>query len=174
MHCLHKILVHVPDYVENDESLDEQKEEIRAAAEFGTEDFFEDVFDWRETDSAGRWQEEYPKQVYLASDDTDWFIKELLAVKSMQEGDIESCITQLRKTSGLDLEAIRKKIDEQGCGSMTAYYLLHLSKLLYGKYDFESGFYNLRDGTAKVSEEIIEEIKSKPKDWALVMFDYHD
>lgn len=174
MHDLHKILVYIPNCVDRNASLKEQKEEIRSAAECGTEDFFDVAFDWRETDSAGRWKEDYPEQVYFASDDIEWFTNELIEVKNRQKEDIENCLAQLKNTVGLDLKAISEKIDEQGDRSFPAYYLLHLSELLYGKYNYDSGFYNLRDATAKISNDIIEEIRSHPNDWALVMFDYHN
>lgn len=174
MHYLHKILVHVPDCVEYEESWDEKRETIRSAAESGTEDFYERVFDWRETDCAGRWHEDYPEQVYLASDNIDWFVNELIEVRDSQDADIQSCMDQLKNSVGLDLEAIRKKIDEHENGFMLAYYLTRFADILSGHYISSSGFYNLRDDTAKVTQEIIEEIKAEPDKWALVMFDYHN
>lgn len=174
MHYLHKILVHVPDCIECEESWDEKKEAIRDAAESGTEDFYDRVFDWRETDCAGRWEGIYPEQVYLAADNINWFIDELIEVRNSQEADMQSCMEELRNSVGLDLETIRNKIDEHECGFMMAYYLSRFADILSGEYISASGFYNLRDYTAKVTPDIIEEIKAQPNNWALVMFDYHN
>ena len=55
MHALHRILVKLED---EDETIDE----IRSVAKSETEDYY-NAYDWRETDTAGRCESEYPCNV---------------------------------------------------------------------------------------------------------------
>ena len=77
MHVLHKILVYKEEGFDVTELEQERIDEARSLAEYDTEKYFEEVYDWRETETAGAWSDEYPKQVYFASDDIDWFINEI-------------------------------------------------------------------------------------------------
>ncbi len=175
MHSLHKILVHVPDCVDLSAPWDEKKEEIRSYAETATEEYYEQAFDWRETDCAGRWEDEYPEQVYLASENIDWFLKELSEVRQGQEGEMNYRLEQLKESDGLSIRELCDKLNDKSetYSSLEAYNLLQLSKLTYGEYDFDSGFYDSHNCTAKIFNGTIENIKSNPENWALVMFDYH-
>ena len=61
MHVLHKILVY------NEDGFDSMTENeristARCIAENSTDGYFGDAYDWRETETAGAWSEEYPKQ----------------------------------------------------------------------------------------------------------------
>lgn len=162
------------------------REEILGAvtrhAKDETECFYEQAYDWREDDSAGRWSQVYPQQAYLASEDLAWFLKELEAIQIGQKDEIETCITELRKTVGVDLPAIVQQLwnragdnydPTQGATEMSAYYLRSLAQLLYGEYRCDSGFYNTSTYTARLYERDLNQIRENPKDWALVMFDYH-
>lgn len=102
MHYLHKILVHIPDVDDEGENKEEIKELIRSKAEDVTENYADQTFDWRETESAGRWKGEYPEQVYIAADNLDWFLKELEEV----------LISQHNRTVRDRLEYARKRVVE--------------------------------------------------------------
>lgn len=185
MHYLHKILVHIPDVTlfPNDK-MDEKEllESIRLYADNKTEDFYQQAFDWRETDSAGRWSHEYPQQVYLAASDVDWFIKELEAVMQIQRGEIDQCFSELKRTVGSNLETIINGIWDQnaygetnnGFSVMTPYYLQNIACHLYGQYRCDSYFYNTHDYTARLYKSDLEKVRQEPDKWALVMFDYHN
>lgn len=175
MHSLHKILVYVPNCADTNTPWDEKKEEIRSYAELVTEDYSERVFDWRETDCAGRWQEIYPDQVYLASDDIEWFVKELSESRQAQERDMNYRLEQLNEYDGFSIRELCDKVKEKSetHSTLDAYHLLQLSKLIYGEYDFDSGFYDSYNYTARVFKRTIEMVKNNPENWALVMFDYH-
>lgn len=174
MHSLHRILIYIPECTSKEAKWEEQKDNIRRHAKVQTAEYYEQVFDWRETETAGRWEEEYPQQVYRASDDLDWFIKELNDAMATQDYEIEYCLKQLKSDIGTDVEKIYQSVKQsKNTDSFSLHYLMKLSKLLNGEYINDSCFFDTHNFTAQLSEETTEEIKQKPEDWALVMFDYH-
>lgn len=184
MHYLHKILVYLPDAgvaLATDER-ETVVSNARSYAESTTEDYYGQAFDWRETDSAGRWSREYPVNVLLASDDLERFISELEETLENQYGELQCCIAQLKGTVGTDLEKIAQGIWEQvsymdnhdGVNCMTTYYLHCIAAYLYGEYRCDSCFYNSHDYTARLYKEDIDKVRQEPDNWALVMFDYHN
>ena len=76
MHILHKILVYNEDGFDS-MAENERISSARSMAENSTDSYFGDVYDWRETETAGAWSEEYPKQVYFADENLEWFINEI-------------------------------------------------------------------------------------------------
>lgn len=182
MHALHRILVHIPDLDVEGLSKRELREAIRSKAECDTEDYYGQAFDWRETDSAGRWSDEFKKQVYIAADNIDWFIDQLERTLAIQKGEIDNSLAQIVAPCGIDLKQIVNglwSIDEMydkkspGFNSYTAYYLSKIGKLLHGEYTFDSQFFNTSAYTARLYKSDIDQVKADPKNWALVMFDYH-
>ena len=182
MHYLHRILVNVGE-LKKQEGHKPSKEEVRYHAESNTEDYYNQAFDWRETDSAGRWKSVYPKQVYFASKDIEWFVNELRDVLAIQKDNIDSAMAQLRATCGTDLDKIieslwgfNDKFDKQedGANGMTAYYLSKVAQILHGDYKADSCFYNTDTYSARLYQSDIDEVIKAPENWALVMFDYHD
>lgn len=185
MHYLHKILVYVPDVIgTSDAEMDKKEllESIRSYAESETESFYQEAFDWRETDSAGRWSDEYPQQVYLAAKDLDWFIKELQGVSACQRREIDVCMEQLKSSVGMNLEEIVNGLwtrnsmydSEDGFSMMTPYYLRNLGSHLHGDYRCDSYFYNTHDYTARLYNADLDRVRQEPQNWALVVFDYHN
>ena len=79
-------------------------------AENTTEEFYQSVFDWRETDSAGSWSDEYPVNVLLAQDDVEQFIRELFGARNSQFDEIQYSLEQLENTVGTDLKRIAEHI----------------------------------------------------------------
>lgn len=183
MHCLHKILVYIPDVDKEYEKADKTDlmDSIRLYAETETESYYEQAYDWRETDTAGRWEDVYPNNVILAADDSDRFVKELEECLLSQKNEIDEGYAQIKNTVGTDLTEIINGIwnmkdysDKQnGFTNMTAYYLHHISDLLYGDYNFDSMFYNAHEYTGRIYLSDIDDVKKNPEEWALVMFDYH-
>lgn len=182
MHYLHKILVNVAE-LKKQEGHKPSREDIRYFAESSTEDYYNQVFDWRETESAGRWKDEYPKQVYFAKDNLEWFLKELEYVLASQKDEIDNCLKNITEKCGTDLNALVNGLwditdmydkTHAGYNDFTAYYLSKLGKLLHGEYISDSMFFNASACTARLYQNDIEQIKAAPQDWALVMFDYHN
>lgn len=182
MHYLHKILVNVAE-LKKQEGHKPSKEDVRYFAESSTEDYYMRAFDWRETDSAGRWKDEYPKQVYFAKDNLEWFLQELERVLASQKHEIDHCLKEIIKNGETDLNRIANGLwnitdmfdkTEPGYNDFTAYYLSKLGKLLHGEYISDSMFFNASACTARLYQNDIEQIKASPQDWALVMFDYHN
>lgn len=183
MHILHRILVKIPDAVSDMENCENEEsiEAIRSYAESETEAYCGYAYDWRETDTAGRWSERYPINVLFARDDPEAFIQELEDIAENQRREICSCLGELKSTVGTDLEAIAAGLSRRcdihaGSGSfsqMTAYYLHCIAAHLYGEYRCDSYFYNASEYTARLYPDDIEIVKETPEDWALVMFDYH-
>lgn len=183
MHYLHKILVHIPSvHIEEDADRETQLSRIISHARSETEDFYEQAFDWREDDSAGRWEDEYPQVAYIASDDLEWFLKELGEVVTSQKNEVDFHLQQLRCELGTDITMIADKLwnrpgnnyeASKGVTEMSAYYLRTLAQLLYGEYRCSSYFYNTNDHTARLYPSDLDMIKQSPEEWALVMFDYH-
>lgn len=132
MHFLHKILVYIPDVIISDKK--ELISDIRDYAERETECFHGQVFDWRETATAGRWETIYPENVLLAADNVERFIKELKECRNIQQENTDIYFTKVTNIIGTNLRDITKKLqsDSSGMSSIAAYHLYCLSKLLYG------------------------------------------
>lgn len=166
MHILHRILVRVVGNGTREDIIDE----ARSRAESLTEDFYEQAFDWRVTDSAGRWEEEYPENVILSRENIERFKSELERCLLAQQKEIEYRLENICKTSS----DIRELVNLANTGKSTFVYDLRcLAELLYGEYNCDSGFYNTEEYTAKITSSTIDAVKASPNDWALVMFDYH-
>ena len=184
MHYLHKILVYIPDAVSDSDSHDrnDMTVKIRDHAESETESFYEDVYDWRETSTAGRWQNSYPQNVIYAADDVEFFIRELKSCVNDQKVVVEQLMRDLKKDIGTDLEDITKKIwamkkgygEDIGKFNVIPYMFYKLASLLYGKYRCDSYFYNTHDYTSRLYDSDIEAVKENPEDWAIVLFDNHN
>lgn len=183
MHSLHKILVHIPDILFNSAtgSKEDLINRVRSYAAEQTFDYYMTVFDWRETESAGRWESQYPINVLFAKDNIEGFIHELIAVRKYQHQEIRSLLNELSEKIGTDLRQITCEIEKMNSPHetsktvdlMTTFYLSHIVSLLQGKYIFDSCFYNIIDNTSRVYPQDIDTIKKSPEDWALVLFDYH-
>lgn len=186
MHVLHKILVYIPS-MELDLSRCARSElvkEIRSCAEGETDSFAGEVYDWRETTTAGGWSADYPENVLFAEDDIDRFVNELLAVRKQIDEEIKSAFQAIEKEVGTDelgyvadiirgYEITDKTINEGIPNQMASYWLLRIGKLLHGEYCISSGFYNTFNYDANIYSVDMDTIRQKPEDWALVMFDYH-
>ena len=60
-----------------------------------------------------------------------------------------------------------------GEGGLIYYHLKSIANHLAGVYDFDSAFFNTEDCDSIINDELINEIKKKPEDWAVVLFDCH-
>lgn len=170
MHYLHKILVKLDEYDPEDKEY--MIEHARNIAEDMTDGFGEgDVFDWRETDTAGRWSAEYPTNVLFAADDIDKFVSEIEECRKLQR-DMMDMHLRAMAPYGYDLQKIVS--DAKGSASRPAWDILEIAKLLYGEYMSDSYFYDSYDYTARITDNTIADIKNSPEHWALVMFDYHN
>ena len=168
MHALHRILVKLEDK-------DETIEEIRSVAKSETEDYY-NAYDWRETDTAGRWESEYPCNVILGRDEPDKIIDELLVVRDQQENILRHHVESLKKyCPSMNIEDIIKYSPRSsfGEGGLIYYHLKSIANHLAGVYDFDSAFFNTEDCDSIINDELINEIKKKPEDWAVVLFDCH-
>ena len=185
MHYLHKILVYIPDVISDqcDEMTREEKmDAVRRHADEQTSEYYGSVFDWRETDCAGRWSSEYPQNVIFAADDIDRFVDQIKCALVSQREYIDFCLKHLKDSVGTDLEAIvkgeldRKEYGDTGNGfnSMTSFFLQIISALLHGNYQSESLIYNSHKYTSRLFPDDIESIRQEPEKWAMVMFDCHN
>lgn len=168
MHALHRILVKLED---KNETIDE----IRSFAKNETEDYY-NAYDWRETDTAGRWESEYPCNVILGRDEPDKIIDELLVVRDQQENILRHHVESLKKyCPSMNIEDIIKNSPRSsfGEGGLISYHLKCISGLLVGAYDFGSAFFNTEECDSIINDELINEIRKKPEDWAVVLFDCH-
>ena len=181
MHILHKILVYKEEGFDFLVSEKERISEARSIATSETEDYYGSVYDWRETDTAGRWTEEYPKQAYFAKDDIDWFVKEINEAIASQKCELNSYLTELKEKVGTDIEKMVSVFmgDTQLCEvanvnySFLPFALWKIARITYGEYNCDSYIFNTNGHTARIYPEDIEQIKQEPEKWALVMFDYH-
>ena len=176
MHSLHAILVYIP-YVDISGSglYEEEKiKDIRRYAESCTEEYYMQAFDWRTTDDAGRWATKYPNNVILCSSDREEFFKILEEIEECQKDVIKKSITlaieEDRRVSTANIEEVLSIIDESWAAG---FYLSEALSLARGKYIFTSRFYNTKDDTSKITEELRQEILKAPDDYALVLMDYH-
>lgn len=169
MHYLHKVLVYIPDVDYEGKVSDD---EIRKFAEEDTENYHGKAFDWRETDSAGRWSDMYPGNVIRAADDVDRFLKEIESARSNQKDTIKMYLNTL----GEDFREIKIKelYEKDDPGEMNLFGLLFIVRILTGEYTCDSFFYDTSQGTAKICDHTIENIKAHPENWAMCFFDYHN
>ena len=109
MHALHCILLKI--------SPEQPINEIRYMAEEETECYYERCYDWRETNTAGRWDALYPENVILAKDDLDKFIKILEEAQDNIKTEIDYYLKRLieddadLKLSELPDKLSMKKLD---------------------------------------------------------------
>lgn len=184
MHYLHKILVYIPDVSKEADSMirDSLVSAIRSHAESETEGFYKEVFDWRETDTAGRWSDAYPENVLLGSDDPNSLYEAVAECYQTQKSEIDHLIALLKSSVGVDIEHIASGIwdrnyedkPKNGFDLLTALHLHRLSDLLYGRYIDDSLFYDAHEYTARIYKNTLAALKEHPEDWAVVMFDYHN
>ncbi len=168
MHYLHKILIYIPDFYDKKEI--PTRLGVRHYAREATEQFAGDVFDWRETNTAGRWEEIYPENVIFAKDDATLFIHELEVCLEQQNSVIDDSLRQIKTELGTNIDEIVASV---GNKNSKAFYLNLLGNILYGVYMIDSCFYDSHKCTARITAKDISDIKEDPNDWALVMFDYH-
>ena len=183
MHYLHKVLVYIPDIVADGDDRESLISAVRTHAESVTESFYDQAFDWRETDTAGRWAHIYPENVLLAGEDPNRFLQELERASDQQKQELDFHMQQLKGSVGTDLATIAEGIwkcrdifdteEPDKFGGLTAYNLHCISAYLYGEYRCDSYFYNTNRYTARLYKTDVEAVKKSPDDWALVIFDYH-
>lgn len=181
MHYLHKILVHIPrDMLE----LGFTREELISMAEMSGEtvimEYDSDILERGYEIGPGRWEDDYPQKAYLASDDLEWFLKELEEVLAFQKEHIDRYLRNLTDAFGTDLTVIVEKLwkksgdyrEKDGVDAdLRASDFSLLAQLLHGDYFCESHFYNEKRRTSRLYPSDIELIKQNPEEWALVMFD---
>ena len=181
MHVLNKVLVYKEEGFDFNAPEEERIDEARSIAENETEDYCGPVYDWRETDTAGRWSDEYPKQVYFAQDDIEWFIAEINEALNSQRLELNTYMKELKEKMGTDLEKVvsvlmgdaQSSENNNTANGFLSFALLKIAKLVYGDYNCDSYIYSTADHTARIWPEDIEQIKQEPNKWAMVMFDYH-
>ena len=169
MHALHCILLKI--------SPEQPIDEIRYMAEEETECYYGRCFDWRETDTAGRWDALYPKNVILAKDDLDKFIKILEEAQNNIKTEIDYYLKRvIENDADLKLSELPDKLSMKNNSidvETKRYNLRKLAQLLDYQYCFESQFYNVEEYSSYISERTFNDIKNNPENWAIVMFDYH-
>jgi len=168
MHTLHRILV-------NTENLKTQdKNTTRDFADTETQDFYGTVFDWRETDNAGIWSNEFPDNVLLGSENLELIIQQIERCQELQKEEINHYLKLVKEKLGDSLTTITEVASNKSEEISHQLYLLKkLASLLYGEYTFDSYFYDLDARTSKITSDTIDKIKQSPENWALVLFDYH-
>ena len=181
MHVLNKVLVYKEEGFDFNLPEEERIDEARSIAEDETEDYCGPVYDWRETETAGRWSDEYPKQVYFAQDNMEWFIAEINEALKSQRHELDFYLTEFKQKMGTDIEKsipilmgdvqdieISKHVIDY-----SAFALRMVANIASGKYNCDSYIFNAKSSTARIDKEDIEQIKQEPNKWAIVMFDYH-
>ena len=148
--------------------------DIRSFAESETEGF-DEAYDYRETDSAGGWSDEYPENVIFGREKPNVLIDELNEVKDEQERTLKYHIRELKKDfPTLNLHEIIDSVTAKcAASSFTAYHLKCIAEALSGDYTFDSCFYDTTTGYATVDDGVIKKVEERPSEWALVLFDYH-
>lgn len=190
MHKLQRVLVRLSDVFLTPESKTrEQLEEgVRSYAKAMTDDYEGVVFDWRETETAGRWADEYPYRwaespcnVIFAQDDTENFIATLKNCNEYRRGVINAHLINLKYDVGTDLEtivagALAAENEEKGYGAYLKApgTLYRLAEMLSDRYNDDAEIFNTAESNITyVSEALLNEIEERPTNFALVLFDMH-
>lgn len=172
MHVLHRILLNIENLKTQDR--EETINSIRSFADLETEDFCGTVFDWRETSNAGGWSDEFPNNVILGSENLELIIQQIERCQELQKNEINRYLKLIKEKLGDSLTTIIElSFNEYNEISHQLYQLKNLADLLYGKYTFDSYFYDLGSRTSKITNHTMEKIRQSPENWALVLFDYH-
>lgn len=169
MHVLNTILIKLTRKLSDEEYINY----ARNIAKEETERFIYDVFDWRETDTAGRWSDEYPLNVILGKTEPERFIKELEKCLSYRTNEIKQYLSDLKsENNSSDIETISENIIMDRIW-LSDFYLMRLATLLNGEYTYNSAFFDTNEGNSKISIAKIEKIKNEIDKYALVFFDHH-
>lgn len=185
MHSLNRILVNIKELLGDTTDMNRSEiiNRVRDYAEQETECFYEDAYDWRETDTAGRWQSEYPENVLLGSEDPERLLEEIADCEAAQREERDNNLSMLGGYAFMPLNDLipllwtqsdtKSEKDEGFAVEMASYYIKNLAKLLSGEYFYNSLFYNTDEYTARISRDTHKKIQESPKDWAIVVFDQH-
>ena len=178
MHTLNKVLVRVFNgsisLCDEDWDREDIIESARSFAESETEEYYPQVFDWRETATAGGWADKYPENVLLSKEDICRFIKELEESLEDQLHEMRYRLDNICKVSANIKELFDLEYNTHTeHTTVPTWDLLRLSELMFGVYNCDSGFYDTDEYGAKITKKTIDKVKESPNDWALVMFDYH-
>lgn len=169
MHALHRILVKL-----EDPNTDPEK--IKKFAEIETEEYQDEVYDWRETETAGRWTDIYPYNVIKGKDTPNKMMEDLISLKTKRDIEIQYRLNKLKEeVHSLNLDDILKKHSSGDNNTKygLAYNLQSIANFLGGYYTFDSMFYNTHTCDSIIDGQLIEEIKANPEEYAVVLFDYH-
>lgn len=183
MHKLQRVLVRLSDVFLTPESRTREQlvEGARSYAKEMTEYYRGLVFDWRETETAGRWADEYPCNVIFAQDDTENFIATLKDCNEYRRAVINAHLINLKYDVGTDLETIvaGSLAAENKKNGFDNYLrapnsLYGLAEMLYDRYNADAEIFNTAEpNITYVSEALLNEIEEKPTNFALVLFDMH-
>jgi len=185
MHMLHCILVDLTDEIDDATALDavEIKRLYKAARDLSaaaTEDFSDEVFDWRRpTYSADRTEEDPDDGVVLGATDPERF-RELLQewAEAPYDGLLLAYSDVVRHFGNtpptITEEMVRRWWKEYDSNTMGIYFLRKLLALADRVYRFESCFYSVPDESPKISKETLTKAIENPEDYALVFWNYHN
>ena len=169
MHRLHCILVEVdPNDLVDCDDLAEARQFIREEAMGATRQYREQAFDWRSETNAGRWSDDFPGDgVVLGAAEPERFEELLL---DFSQSPIRAALEKLDGAGyTVDGDFLRRAWED---GS-DLYRLALALRLADGEYLFESGFYSVPDGSARISHDTLEDALDGPERYALVFSDCH-
>lgn len=186
MHILHKILVNIPSTPGTDrvDSREDLMEALRTYADDQTKDFYDDAFDYREVDTAGGWEDEYPENVILGSENAERLLNELQVSREAQYQELQFCLEALQHLADLSVKELAQELwlhkDEAANIQVDSHtwrrapnLLVKIARLLNGNYFYYSCFYDTDAYTATVNQGTLDRVRQSPEEWALVLFDYH-
>lgn len=187
MHTLHRILVYVPeatDSLNGNPSREELLETLRNFAEDRTELYRNEAFSCREIDTAGAWDDEYPENVLLGSENKEKILHELRTIRKAQWEEIQSCLSALGELANFSLKETAERLwrldklsakrePESHIENFSTECLSKMIRYLCGEYFYGSFFYDTKAQTALVKQNAISKVIQSPEKWALVLFDCH-
>lgn len=179
MHVLHAILVEL-DPCKSDRPIEELWSEARDIAMGGTEDFADEVFDWRTEDNAGRWSDEFPGSAVILGVVEPERLRKLLDSFSVEPlNQAKAILAFVRQCLGGVVPSLDEGFLDQlwssdlGPESCLAYELVKMFQLIDGGYTFDSGFYSIPDSSSRLTPETRKRVAEHPEQFALVFSDYH-
>ena len=152
-----------PDYVS----------ELRNYADLKTEEYRNDIFDWRETKSAGRWSEEYPCNVVTGKLERGRFLELFEEFSVQPEDEAKDYIRRfIQENNGETLTLAFENLAK--LDSMQTFRLKQAIRLLNGDYTFDAHFYSVFHCGSRLSKNEKQEVCDYPENFALVFFDCHN
>ena len=163
------------------------RDDVRGVAEEFLDEFQDSVWDWRTSD-AGRWSTRFPDNVIPATSKQFFDIVEELVEdqianynylkKDIEELNVSNLMANYENASAFgckfalatnESELIKTSPEDR----LKAFSLQRILDTMLGYFNSDSHIYDIERETAHITKNLIENYRSKPDKYCIVLFDIH-